>query len=289
MNRLRRSLLLAIGLLPGVLSHSASAMTLEVGSASTTPGSAVQIGVRLDVGPGEKVAAVQNDITFDPSVVSITRGACQMNPSIDKSISSAVGPNYIRLIVINLGNSGPIPSEILYTCTFQVGPDAPDGNILLNITNVSGSDPAGNLCGSAKSQCATANGIGGSIFVSSASGTGNGGVGSQPQMVPAAPHGGLPAQEAAPAGVVPGGGFNRPVAPEAVPQAPQAQQPVNEAAELPTLSLPSTPTAAVMAVRTGTVRAGAPTPAKTVTTPVATTTTAGTPGSKATPTPKSVE
>ncbi|HUI24522.1 MAG TPA: cohesin domain-containing protein, partial [Candidatus Kryptonia bacterium] len=242
---------------------AAAAVTLEVGSASTTAGSVAEVAVRMQAGSSDQVAATQNDIVFDPSVVSVTRGDCRINPNIDKTINVAATPNSIRIIIISLERSDPIPAtDILYTCAFHVGPDAPDGNIALNITNVGASDPSGKKI--------SASGIGGSIFVSSSASTG-GGTGAQPQMAPAAPRAAAPAP--APAQVQPGGAVIRPAVPAGAPPLPQAGQPVGQAEELPTLSMPSTPTP-IAAVPTRTLRSTTPntaTPGRTITaTPAAT-------------------
>jgi len=300
---LRPRLLAIAGLLVGMLASSAPAVTLEVGSASTTPGSAVEIGVRMQAGPSEKVAATQNDIVFNPAVVSVTRRDCRINPNIDKSINIATpSSSSIRIIIISLERSDPIPaSDILYTCAFHVGPDAPDGNIALNITNVGAADPNGGKL--------SASGIGGSIFVSAPASAGGGGMGSQPQMAPAAPP--------APAQVQPGGAVNRPAAPGApapapaqvqpggavvrpavpgAPPLPQAEQPVGQGESLPTLGLPTTPTpAAAVPARTSTSRStppGTATPGQTTTATAAAAGAKGTAGAKTaapakqTPTPK---
>ena len=231
------------------LSSSAAAVTLEVGSASTTAGSVAEIAVRMQTGANEQIAATQNDIVYDPSVVTVTRADCRMNPNIDKTLNVGFpSPNSIRIIIISLERSDPIPqSDILYTCAFHVGPDAPGGNIALNITNVGASDPQGKKIG--------ASGIGGTIFVSASGGSTGSGAVSQPQVAPAAPRAAAPAPP--PAQVQPGGAVIRPYAPGGVPPLPQAGQPVGQAEELPTLSLPSTPTRAA-AVPTRTLRSTTP-------------------------------
>ncbi|HVN83706.1 MAG TPA: cohesin domain-containing protein [Candidatus Binatia bacterium] len=272
---MRRGALFAV-VVASSLAGRAAAVTLEVGSASTTPGGTVEVGVRMQAGSGERVAAVQNDIVFDSSVATVTRRDCRINPNIDKSLNVGLpSPNTIRIIIISLERSDPIPaSDLLYTCTFHIGPDAPDGNIVLNIANVGASDPGGTKL--------PASGIGGSIFVSAPSSAG-GGV--QPQAAPAAPRAGAaaPAPAQLPAGVQPGGAVVQPGVPGAPPP-PQPERALQGVPEMAGVQATMTPAATAPAAA-ATAKATA-TPGKAATAAPEASATKGTPEANATATAK---
>ena len=75
----------ALGLAAVTLLSSAAARAVSIGVSSATvaqPGGAAQVCVSLVTG-GEEVAGTQNDITFNPGVVSVAAvSACVINPEI---------------------------------------------------------------------------------------------------------------------------------------------------------------------------------------------------------------
>jgi hypothetical protein len=124
---------------------------LSVGSGTALEGATVEVPVRLQAN-GKTVAATQNDIVFDPSVLSLPGASnCLINPEIgrfpdgsfcddDPSIGpckllirnlgdcpaaegcppSSNGLKRFRSIVLGPDNQNPIPDGVLYTCTFNV-------------------------------------------------------------------------------------------------------------------------------------------------------------------------
>lgn len=132
---------------------------IDVGSAAGRPGAEIAVTVSL-VTSGASVAATGNDISFDPSVLGLDPGACQINAAIGKSLIASVLPDdaatkTLRIFVSSSGNSSPIPDGALYTCTFAIAPSAlpgtyqignssllafgPDGTPLNNVVGANGS------------------------------------------------------------------------------------------------------------------------------------------------------
>lgn len=156
----------------------AAAVVIEVGSAVAET-SAVSIDIVLDSG-GANVGGVQNDLLFDNTIVQLSgASACQINPAIGDRLPdceeepgtfTAPCKTLSRLLVTCGGeeppdgcppsggsdisrfraiigatavpNANPIPSGVLYTCTFQVlDPGALPAE--LEIGKVVASDPFG--------------------------------------------------------------------------------------------------------------------------------------------------
>jgi hypothetical protein len=143
----------------------ANAAVLTVESKDAAPGSQVTINVILATSQGEEVAGTQNDITFDPAVVSVAAAsACVINPAISdradgceddpnsgpcKQLNRALddvegGMKRFRGLILSLANTTTIPDGVLYTCTFQVAQDATEGDVFpLACSNEGASDPDG--------------------------------------------------------------------------------------------------------------------------------------------------
>lgn len=122
-------------------------VTIDVGTASGTPGSQVSFDVTLDSG-GLTVTGTQNDIAYDP----LTRVAanlsgdpdCTVNPATGKDVFTGFLPNSctpgvdctgIRVLVLSLSNSDPIPDGVLYSCNVEISPAAIAGTYPLVISN----------------------------------------------------------------------------------------------------------------------------------------------------------
>lgn len=142
----------------------ANAVVLTVESKDAAPGSQVAINVILATSQGEEVAGTQNDITFDPAVVSVAAAsACVINPAIsdraagceddpnsgpckqlNRALDDVEGGKRFRGLILSLANTTTIPDGVLYTCTFQVAQDAEIGAVFpLACSNEGASDPDG--------------------------------------------------------------------------------------------------------------------------------------------------
>lgn len=149
----------------------AGAVRVSVGHGIGAPGSTVQIEISLQTN-GQAVAGTQNDIVFDPSLVNLTRASdCVINPAIGdrlpeceedpptapcKKLERALadcpaaegcpegseGLRRFRGLVFATGNVNPIPSGVLYTCTFTVTGQIAATATLRNLT-VGAADPNG--------------------------------------------------------------------------------------------------------------------------------------------------
>lgn len=159
---------------------SAGGVVVSLENTSGAPGQAVTVVATLRTG-GAGVAGVQNDISFDPTSLSIasrqacasnnsfacTSGAecapgdtcvlvpdCMVNPAINKEATAfgflppgcvGTGCNGIRALVFSLQNTLPISDGAqLYSCTFDINPGTTPGPYPLVIDGVFASDPEGN-------------------------------------------------------------------------------------------------------------------------------------------------
>ncbi len=106
---------------------------------------------------GGRVAGTQNDILFDPAVVTIARTGngrpdCTANAALGKEGTafsfqpagcSGERCTGVRALVLSLSNVSPIPTgSVLYSCTVRAS-DTAQGSSRLRITRVGFSDPAG--------------------------------------------------------------------------------------------------------------------------------------------------
>lgn len=152
----------------------ANAAVLTVESKDAARGSQVTITVILATSQGEEVAGTQNDITFNPAIVSVAAAsACVINPAIsdraagceedpnsgpckqlNRALDDVAGMKRFRGLMLSLANTTTIPDGVLYTCTFQVAADAPLGNNPLACSNEGASDPDG---GAITTSCVSGN------------------------------------------------------------------------------------------------------------------------------------
>jgi len=163
---MRDSTKVAAILLSCVLATSASAVTLECPQTSAPAGlvSTIQVGFSTD--PGETVGGTQNDLIFDPSIITTDFGSsppqCRINALIgpgseaDKRLARAFvndDTGHVRTIVFAQENQNPIPPGILYECEFLVASDAPRGELTIALTNVTVSDPIGDVLPASATDC----------------------------------------------------------------------------------------------------------------------------------------
>jgi len=168
MNRKSARCLLIVAL--AVAPRLAAAAGVQVVNASGAAGSTVAVGVTLSAGASDLVAGTQNDITYDPTMVTVAAVAsnsnkpdCTVNPDINKKIDGsqtfgfgflkdgvACDPtadtcNTVRAIVLATDNVDPIPAgSTLYTCNFTISASAASGtSIPLTVGTFIGSDPNG--------------------------------------------------------------------------------------------------------------------------------------------------
>ncbi len=108
------------------------AVRINVGSARGGPGDTVTIAVSLRASSID-VAATANDISFDPSVLSLDPSDCEVNPMIDKSLVASVVwegayTKTVRVFIRSNPDAAPIPDGILYTCTVGIALSAWPGS-----------------------------------------------------------------------------------------------------------------------------------------------------------------
>jgi hypothetical protein len=146
---------LGAGIAAAIGIHAAMAQTpaIKVGEARGAPGDTVKIKVTLVKGGGKAVAA-SSDILYDGTQLSVKRKPngkpdCTINPAIgpegaaSKSLLASE-PNapesakLLRLGVIGIDNSNPIPDGLLLTCSFVIAPGAtPGAKVLKNTPSAS--------------------------------------------------------------------------------------------------------------------------------------------------------
>lgn len=153
-----------------LLPTAALAAGVEVINISGAPGATVAVAVKLNGEAADLVAGTQNDIRFDPSLVSVAPVAannnkpdCKVNSAINKKVdgsetfgfgflkgSAACNPtsetcDAVRAIVVSTDNVDAIATgATLFTCNFKISASATVGqHIPLTVENAIGSDPAG--------------------------------------------------------------------------------------------------------------------------------------------------
>lgn len=117
-------------------------MTVKVGDALGAADRTVGVNVKLHTS-GQTVAAVQNDIGFEPdaAIVATASGdpACRVNPAINKNDSAfafqpagcepGVDCTGVRAVVFSMANVDPIPEgSELYGCAVHISPTAAAGD-----------------------------------------------------------------------------------------------------------------------------------------------------------------
>ncbi|MEO8602195.1 MAG: hypothetical protein ABI629_06435 [bacterium] len=141
---------------------SAHAAIIACGDVAAQQGGDAVVEILLQVEGEEQVAGMQNDLTFDPAVFAIQNADCVINPAIgpDSALnkvlstnSALMDPTRVRNIVVSLDNADPIPSGLLYTCTFAVATDAEPGEYVLENINARASNPQGNVLPTTAGNC----------------------------------------------------------------------------------------------------------------------------------------
>ena len=130
---------------------------IALSDAAGVPGKVVEVRASLSTG-GRKIAGAQNDLRFDPSVLSVAEGRngkpdCAVNPSINKSASAfAFTPSGckgksctgVRALILSLTDVKPIADgSRLYTCRVAIAAGAKSGTHELGMSGVSLSTPEG--------------------------------------------------------------------------------------------------------------------------------------------------
>lgn len=149
------TLLLTVGTRPAL-----AAVRVQIGDAEGAPGDDVVVAVVLTADAGESVAAVENEIDFDPMHTPVASGTngrpvCAVNAAINKEATLfGFGPfgcdptqgecNAVHAVVVSIVNVLAIPSgSQLYTCRVHIAADAPIGAYPLLNTNLLYSPPDG--------------------------------------------------------------------------------------------------------------------------------------------------
>lgn len=138
--------------------RAASAISIDIGSATAQSGSTVPVAVTLRT-MGAEVVGTQNLVTFAPPlrIAALPNGApdCTVSPGIQKGATSfrfwppeCVGQECTstRAFVLAFDNSSPIPDgSVLYTCRVTVDADAAAGDYPLINSDLGASDSQGNF------------------------------------------------------------------------------------------------------------------------------------------------
>ena len=135
-----------------IAASSAHAVGIDCGSTTAARGGGAAVAVTLTNDPKTEVAGTQNDLEFDDTILTLDLANCAINPNIgpgtdtNKRLENSLlaDPPRVRNIVVSLENANPIPDGELYTCAFEVDPEAPLGDIILVNTGLVASDPQGN-------------------------------------------------------------------------------------------------------------------------------------------------
>lgn len=130
---------------------------LMLSSAQGRAGEVVTVSATLTTA-GDSIAGTQNDITFDPSQISVVAKAngkpdCSPNGQLGKEGTAfsflpphcqKQGCTGVRALVLSLSNVAPIPNgSALYTCRVAISSQASAGTHQLSITNAGFSNPTG--------------------------------------------------------------------------------------------------------------------------------------------------
>ena len=235
-------------LLVGVAARPASA-TVALQAMSTTvsqPGDSGRICVVLSTSGGEKVAGIQNRLTWDGNCATLSAATnCSAVGSHGKQVHADTDhqPSFqVNIVVLSLGDVDPMPDGPVYCCNFQ-GEADPGQCCPITMSGAGASDPAGKAIavtgGSAKictnkgsddqgRGIGSIGGSGPSMSTSNAPPPGDGGSGASAPPPPA----GGPGSGGVPASQVLQGGGARIETPAAVAAAPPT---------MPALQLPTPP------------------------------------------------
>ncbi|HSQ00800.1 MAG TPA: hypothetical protein VL049_26545 [Candidatus Dormibacteraeota bacterium] len=140
----------------GLEARAAVAISIDIGSATTPPGSVALVTVALRT-TGAEVVGTENLIGFAPpiAIASLADGSpdCAVEPAIHKNATdfrfwpvgcTGAGCTAVRAFVLAFDNSDPIPDRsVLYRCHVQVSPDAAQGDYPLLNSRLGASDSHG--------------------------------------------------------------------------------------------------------------------------------------------------
>lgn len=134
-----------------------NAVRLLVGTASASPGGNPEVAVTLERRV-HLVAGIQIELRFDARMAIAARSDgdpdCAVNPAIHKDAPAAFWPSgcnpellgsclSVRVLVISLADTNPIPDGLLFTCRIAIAADAPPGVYPLTAYDVGASSPEG--------------------------------------------------------------------------------------------------------------------------------------------------
>jgi len=143
-------------------SSTAHAAIIACGDVVAQQGGDAVVQIELQVEGDEQVAGLQNDLTYDPAVFSIQDSDCVINPAIgpDSSVgkqlstnAALMDPTRVRNLIVGLQNVEPIPSGLVYTCTFHVAADAAVREYVLENINQRASNPDGDVLPTTAGNC----------------------------------------------------------------------------------------------------------------------------------------
>jgi hypothetical protein len=135
--------------------HAYAQLSIDVGSASGTPGDRVSFDVTVN-GVDQPITGAQADIAFDSINTPIAATAtgdpdCWVNPTLPIPIfgfafrplgCTGAACTMFRAIVLSVSL---LPNGVvLYSCNADIAPTAPPGSYPLTISSALMSDPAGN-------------------------------------------------------------------------------------------------------------------------------------------------
>jgi hypothetical protein len=150
---------------------------LAIGNASGAPGGQATVTVTLN-SAGESAATAQLDVLFDQSVLSIADpvSACVkdagltahvLNPTLPGSPPAPEGQKRLRLAILDvMPPIAALPDGNLVTCTFDITPQAPLGDLTLTADRLNVGDPNGMvLCGAGSKPPVECEGLNGVVSV----------------------------------------------------------------------------------------------------------------------------
>ncbi len=110
---------------------------IRIGAAVIGPGQRVAVTVSL-ITSGVAVSATENDIVVsDTSVLSIDLETCRANPTIGKTLATAMVSSeptvqHLRFLIQPGSSTAPIPDGPLYSCAVRIAPSALSGTYPLD-------------------------------------------------------------------------------------------------------------------------------------------------------------
>jgi Cys-rich repeat protein len=156
---------IALTLMVAATASAAGAAVLEC--PPSTGGAGLSVTVQFVINAeGDAVVGTQNDLAWDDSLLDLaapgtTSPNCAIDPAIgpgtepDKRLARSFlsGPGAARTIVLSQVNVIPIPDGPIFSCTFQIAPDAPRETFIIGTSNFIASDGGGQRLPSTSSDC----------------------------------------------------------------------------------------------------------------------------------------